>query len=365
MQWYSISCYNTTKATGKLFAGSRKRFGELRPVDLQAIEVSRIVEDPDQPRKAIDDAALQGLADSIRQHGVLNPITVAPLTGVDGYRIITGERRWRASQLAGLYEIPCIVRPAAPSYDSDKATEQLVENLQREELAPLDKARAIKSLKDVLGATNKEVAGRLALSERTVGYLLDLMDLPEEIGEQIISSPNRPSGGNLTEKHGRFLRQLNDNPDAQAALVEKIKNDKLSSDETALYAKALRQSPDEFETIMSEGPDGLRKRFKGDSSDGIEGGGRGNFGGGNSNREPSIDYHAGAYDGGPLANKDDAPMFSASRAMVGIAERLPQVLAEIRLSAVGNDELDDLEAALITTRTDIERLLGEIRRRKH
>lgn len=331
-------------------------------MDLQPIEVSRIIEDPEQPRKAIDDAALQGLADSIRQHGVLNPITVAPLQGVDGYRIITGERRWRASQLAGLFEIPCIVRPAAPSDTSDKATEQLIENLQREELAPLDKARAIKALKEGIGATNKEVASRLALSERTVGYLLDLMDLPEEIGEQIISSPNRPSGGNLTEKHGRFLRQLNDSPEAQAALVEKIKGDKLSSDETALYAKALRESPDDFDAILGEGPDGLRKRFGGGrSGDDITGGGRGNGGG---NREREIDYHAGAYDGGPLANKDEGMPFSMGRAMVGIAERLPQVLAEINLSKVDNaSDLDSIVDILAAARTRVDELLAEARRR--
>ncbi len=331
-------------------------------MDLQRIEVSRIVEDPEQPRKAIDDAALQGLADSIRQHGVLNPITVAPLTGVDGYRIITGERRWRASQLAGMFDIPCIVRAEPPSDNSDKATEQLIENLQREELAPLDKARAIKSLKDGIGATNKEVAGRLALSERTVGYLLDLMDLPEEIGEQIISSPNRPSAGNLTEKHGRFLRQLNDSPEAQAALVEKIKGDKLSSDETALYAKALRQSPDDFDAILGEGPDGLRKRFGKGDGDNIAGGGRGGFAGGN--KEPrEIDYHAGAYDGGPLA-KDSPSPFSMSRAMVGIAERLPQVLAEINLGTVDNAaDLDSIVDILAATRARVDELLGEARRR--
>jgi ParB family chromosome partitioning protein len=329
-------------------------------VDLQPIEVSRIIEDPEQPRKAIDDAALQGLADSIRQHGVLNPITVAPLTGVDGYRIITGERRWRASQIAGLFEIPCIVRPEAPSDTSDKATEQLIENLQREELAPLDKARAIKALKEGIGATNKEVAGRLALSERTVGYLLDLMDLPEEIGEQIISSPNRPSGGNLTEKHGRFLRQLNDNPEAQAALVEKIKGDKLSSDETALYAKALRESPDDFDAILGEGPDGLRKRFGGGrSGDDISGGGRGS-----GSREREIDYHEGAYDGGPLANKDEGLPFSMGRAMVGIAERLPQVLAEINLAKVDNaSDLDSIVDILAAARTRVDELLAEARRR--
>ena len=284
-----------------------------------------------------------------------------PLAGVDGYRIITGERRWRASQLAGVFDIPCIVRPEAPSDLSEKATEQLIENLQREELAPLDKARAIKALKETIGATNKEVAGRLALSERTVGYLLDLMDLPEEIGEQIISSPNRPSAGNLTEKHGRFLRQLNDSPEAQAALVEKIKGDKLSSDDTALYAKALRESPDDFDAILGEGADGLRKRFgkAGGDKDGV-GGGRGS--GSREPREPN--YDEGGYDGGPYG-KDEPLPFSEGRAMVGIVERLGQMVGEITLARVDNAaDLDTIADVLRATRSRVDALLTEIARRE-
>ena len=138
-------------------------------MDLKILPLVKIVEDPDQPRKALDEATLVGLADSIRQHGLLNPITVLALEHVDAYRIITGERRWRASQLAGLTEIACIVRISADD-TVDRTAEQLIENLQREDLTPLDKANAIQALKNALGATNKEAAQRLGLSERTVGY---------------------------------------------------------------------------------------------------------------------------------------------------------------------------------------------------
>jgi ParB family chromosome partitioning protein len=338
-------------------------------VELQFIALDRIVEDPDQPRKAIEEEALAGLADSIRQHGVLNPITVAPLDGVDGFRIVTGERRWRASQLAGLYEIPAVVRRGPVADEAEKAAEQLVENLQREELAPLDKARAIARLKESIGATNKEVAQRLGLGERTVGYLLDLLDLPESIGEQIVSSPNRPADGNLTEKHGRFLRQLNDDPELQAKLADKVKADKLSSEETAKYAKYLKDNPDQADDILGESPDGLLKRFGrgGGSGDSIAGAGRGTFGdkrsGGSGDGMRESDYYAGAYDGGPYANADDKPAFSPSRGIVGIAERVPSVLNEVKVSAVADEDLPALEAALQAVRAELDRLIGEVRRR--
>mgnify|MGYP000973766054 CR=1 FL=1 len=321
-------------------------------MELRRIEVTRIVEDPEQPRKAIDDAALAGLADSIRQHGVLNPITVTPLEGVDGFRIVTGERRWRASQLAGLYDIPCIVRSEPPGDISAKTTEQLIENLQREDLAPLDKARAITALKESLGATNKEVAVRLGISERAVGYLLDLLELPESIGEQIVSSPNRPADGNLTEKHGRFLRQLNDHPELQEQLAEKIKAEKLSSEDTAKFARALRDNPDARDEIMSATAGDLA-RF---------GGGRSGAGSARARGElTESEYYAGAYDGGPYANLDEPAPFTASRGIVGIAQRIPNTLNEIKVSAIDAADLPALEEALALVKDQVERLLAQVR----
>lgn len=294
-------------------------------MELRLLEVSRIVEDPDQPRRAIDDTTLASLADSIRQHGILNPITVTPLSGVDGFRIVTGERRWRAAQIAGLYEMPCIVRPEPAADPADKTTEQLIENLQREELTPLDKASAIKVLKERLGATNKEAAQRLGLSERTVGYLLDLLELPEAIGEQIVSSPNRPADGNLTEKHGRFLRQLNDQPDLQAHLVEKIRGEKLSSEDTGKIARALRANPDKQEDILSRSIEEL----------------------------PEVLGRGGA--------DDDRPPFSTGRAFVGILERVPATLGEVRVSAVSAAELPAVEEALVKVKSAVDTLLAEVR----
>ncbi len=227
-------------------------------MEMMLIAHSSITVDPDQPRKHLDDEALQGLADSIRQHGMLNPITVRPLSS-EQYRIVTGERRWRAAIMANLKDLPCIVKQLS---DDELLTEQLIENLQREDLQPLDKARAIDHVKRSLSQTNREIARRLGLNERTVGYLLDLLALPEEIGETVISSPNRPSDGQLTEKHARYLKQLNDAPDLQSAVVDRIRADKLSSEDTGNLVKALKKSPGQAKSILGSPTDHLEQFFQ-------------------------------------------------------------------------------------------------------
>ena len=291
-------------------------------MELRIIEVSRIVEDPEQPRRAIDEESLRGLADSIRQHGVLNPITVTPLAAVDGFRIVTGERRWRAAQIAGLFDLPCVVRE--PDGDADPAartSEQLVENLQREDLTPLDRAQAIRALKERLGATNREVAQRLGVSERSVGYLLDLLELPETIAEQIVSSPNRPADGNLTEKHGRSLRQLGDQPELQERLVEKIRGEKLSGEDTGRVARALRTNPDRADEILDTPVEDLER----------------------------------------LLPRDDKMPFSTGRAFAGLLERMLPTLAEIHVGAVSAADLPAVEEGLMNVKSAVDALLVEVR----
>jgi ParB family transcriptional regulator, chromosome partitioning protein len=234
---------------------------------IQQIETSQIVEDTDQPRKHHSEESLQGLADSIRQHGMLNPITVTPLHNVNKYKIVTGERRWRAAGMVHLDTIPCIVKEVAAD---ERLTEQLIENLQREDLQPLEKARAIHHVKTTLTLTNRELARRLGLSERTVGYLLDLLALPEDIGEAVVSSPNRPADGQLTEKHARFLKQLNEEPELQTAVVDKIREDRLSSDDTGQLVKALKKHPEKSREILDSPTDHLVRFFQDDADPAAE-----------------------------------------------------------------------------------------------
>jgi ParB family transcriptional regulator, chromosome partitioning protein len=296
-------------------------------VELRLIDRSQISEDPDQPRKHLSEEALQGLADSIRQHGMLNPITVRPI-GEDSYRIVTGERRWRAAKIAGLAQVPCIVKQISAD---ELLTEQLIENLQREDLAPLDKARAIDHVKSTLNQTNREIARRLGLSERTVGYLLDLLALPEDIGEAIVSSPNRPADGQLTEKHARFLKQLNETPELQNAVVDRIRNEKLSTEETGNLVKALKKKPEQADDILSSPADHLAQFFQ------------------------------DAYD--PTAELPESPQPQETR-LTAHAQRvldfLPS-LAGIDVSRMSHPELRQMEDALTSLAVAVQGLLRSCR----
>jgi ParB family chromosome partitioning protein len=295
-------------------------------LEIQQIETSLIVEDADQPRKHHSEESLQGLADSIRQHGMLNPITVAPLHNVNKYKIVTGERRWRAAGMAHLDTIPCIVKEIAAD---ERLTEQLIENLQREDLQPLEKARAIQHVKSTLNLTNRELARRLGLSERTVGYLLDLLALPEDIGEAVVSSPNRPADGQLTEKHARFLKQLNEAPELQTAVVDKIREDRLSSDDTGQLVKALKKHPEKSKEILDSPTDHLVRFFQDDA-------------------DPAAEFLAGI-------EVADAPARLAPTAQ-RIIEFLPQ-LSGIDPAKLPHPELRQIEDALTSLKLAVDGLL--------
>ncbi len=158
-----------------------------------------------QPRKYFDPEELQNLALSIAQYGVIQPITVRR-TG-DMYRIIAGERRWRAARMAGLSEIPVVIMDA----DEQKSAEMaLVENIQRENLNPIEEAEAIEALMDDFGLTQDEASKRIGRSRSTVANLLRLLDLPDSVREFIIS-------GALSAGHAKAILSLNDRNRAEEA----------------------------------------------------------------------------------------------------------------------------------------------------
>ncbi|MDR0928886.1 MAG: ParB/RepB/Spo0J family partition protein [Oscillospiraceae bacterium] len=153
---------------------------------------------PDQPRRRFDQAALKELADSIRQVGVLQPILVAETGG--RYRIIAGERRWRAARMAELDSIPAIVRAMDQVARMEAA---LIENLQREDLNPIEEAAAVRALMEECGLTQEAAAERLGRSRPALANLLRLLTLPEKVVQLV-------RDGRLTAGHARALAALSD-----------------------------------------------------------------------------------------------------------------------------------------------------------
>lgn len=160
------------------------------------IEVTRIHPSPFQPRKHIAENELKELADSVRASGILQPILVRKVG--DHFELVAGERRWRAAQLAGLAQVPALVRSVT---DDDSAIIGLVENLQREDLNALEKAQGFQLLMKKLGTTQDAVATRVGLERSTVANFLRLLDLPEPVQAHV-------SRGTLSMGHARALLGL-------------------------------------------------------------------------------------------------------------------------------------------------------------
>src|ERR1700689_1324514 len=164
--------------------------------EFRQIAVELIFPNPRQPRRHFDDAALAALASSLETRGLLQPVLVRPAPADDGrFELIAGERRWRAAQLAGLESIPALVRARD---DAESLELALIENMAREDLNPVEEARACAALVEELGLSREEVAVRVGRSRVAVSNLLRLLDLPDEALELI-------ERGALSEGHGRAL----------------------------------------------------------------------------------------------------------------------------------------------------------------
>jgi ParB family chromosome partitioning protein len=181
--------------------------------ELRELPLELIVANPNQPRTAFDEGALQALADSIAENGVLQPVLVRPLAG-GTFELVAGERRWRAARLAGLERMPALVRPRDDAASLELA---LVENMARADLNPVEEARACAALVEELGLTREEVGRRVGRSRVAVSNLLRLLDLPEDAVALIES-------GDLSEGHGRALLLAEDHAArrrlARTAVVE-------------------------------------------------------------------------------------------------------------------------------------------------
>jgi ParB family chromosome partitioning protein len=185
-----------------ILAVSKPEGGAEAVVELRDLPVSLLLPNPRQPRKHFDDDALQALAGSLGERGLLQPVLVRALPG-GTYELVAGERRWRAAQIAGLDRIPALV---APHDDSQSLEAALVENMAREDLNPVEEARAVAALVEELGLTREEVGRRIGRGRVAVSNLLRILDLPEEVLSLIES-------GALSEGHGRALLLAADHAD--------------------------------------------------------------------------------------------------------------------------------------------------------
>ena len=195
--------------------------------EIKELPIDDVITDPRQPRKRFDETKLQELAESIRQHGLLQPILVRPLQN-GKFQIVLGERRWRACKTIGMNTIRAEIRNLT---DKEALEFQLVENLQREDLNPIEEALTFKKMIDELGYTHHELGKKLGKSREYVTNKLRLLKLPLEIQNNIIKKK-------IKESHARLMLSINES-DKQKQLAEKIVNERLSVIKTKQLLSSL------------------------------------------------------------------------------------------------------------------------------
>ena len=208
-------------------AVEKKIVNETPKEEIVNVRLDELRSNPYQPRKVFDEEALKELADSIKEHGVFQPIIVKK--SIKGYEIIAGERRVKASRLAGLTEIPAIIRDFN---DQEMMEIALLENLQRENLNAIEEATAYKKLQETLAVTQEELAKRLGKSRSHITNMIGILSLPQNIQDEI-------SKNNVSMGHARVLSKLSDESQQQT-LLDKIINEGISVREL----ENLTQSPE-------------------------------------------------------------------------------------------------------------------------
>ncbi len=217
------------KGLSALIPGADSEYGRAVQVEKEyfTCPIEQIHPQPDQPRQQVDKKALEGLVESIREQGIIQPLIVRRRVGKDGFELIAGERRWRASQLAGLKELPIVVKDASTKTAFEMA---LVENIQREDLNPIEESEAFERLIEEHGYTQAEVASRVGRDRSTVTNSLRLLSLPMQVKEMVV---NRL----LSEGHARAILQATGQA-RMIALAHAVASKHLSVRETERRARA-------------------------------------------------------------------------------------------------------------------------------
>ena len=229
------------KASKQTKTGAVTKTEVVKKVE-QTLNINRIEPNKNQPRKEFNEDALQELADSIKQFGVIEPLVVVKRKGY--YELIAGERRWRAARLAGLKEVPVVIK----DYDDQQIVEiALIENIQREDLNPIEEAHAYERLIQEFNLTQDEVAERVSKSRTTVTNALRLLKLTEKVQQMLIDDM-------LSTGHVRALITITD-PQLQYETAMYIFDKKLSVRETESYVKKLLNKKPNEKTSEKEDPE--------------------------------------------------------------------------------------------------------------
>ena len=231
----------TTKTSKQTKTGTVTKTEIAKKVE-QTLNINRIEPNKNQPRKEFNEDALQELADSIKQFGVIEPLVVVKRKGY--YELIAGERRWRAARLAGLKEVPVVIK----DYDDQQIVEiALIENIQREDLNPIEEAHAYERLIQEFNLTQDEVAERVSKSRTTVTNALRLLKLTEKVQQMLIDDM-------LSTGHVRALITITE-PQLQYETAMYIFDKKLSVRETESYVKKLLNKKPKEKTSEKEDPE--------------------------------------------------------------------------------------------------------------
>ncbi len=232
---------------------------EINSSSTEKVKLVDIVPNKDQPRKKFNDESLSELADSISQHGILQPLLVRPLSG-GTYQLVAGERRWRASRIAGLKEVPVVIKELT---DEEASVIAMIENLQREDLNPIEEADGIKYLMTKYSLTQEEVSEKVGKSRSAVANSLRLLKLPESITEYV-------RDGIISAGHAKALLPLEDE-EKMISLSNRITAENLSVRETEKIVKDMlavkkskkKKSRDKFfDEVELSLKDSLKRKIK-------------------------------------------------------------------------------------------------------
>lgn len=225
-----------------LFADTGSGVADEEKGGIETLPLREIEPDRDQPRKFFEDDALNELSKSIQEHGILQPIVVRPMPN-GTYKIIAGERRWRASRLAGLSEVPVIIKDVTDAQAMELA---LIENLQREDLDPVEEALGYKNLMERCGLTQEQAAEKLARSRSAVANSLRLLNLPEDVLDML-------KDGTLSTGHAKVILSL-PSSELQSQAAKQIKEEKLNVRQAEILCKKMLQQQDKAKVKIEQRP---------------------------------------------------------------------------------------------------------------